>query len=1063
MAILTSSGVATFNATSNMNVRVTWSERFDTNTISSSKPYGTSTITISKVEALSKNYYGYSFYPSFWLKFNGVEVYQFTSSLAEQYVRLNSRDTWGTIVNSDNGSTFTTSFTYNRTGVSESQNFTITKATRDGWTYPCFYIYGSSTSYTNIGGGAATWTASATLATSYTNPSAPSAIYISTISGSSIKTGNYYYYKDGGAARLYWPAGAAGTNNAITKYRIYVSVNGRAYSATNEYSSSTTVINGRTYYYYDVRGSSGVDRGDYQTYKIQSIGTYSNSNQSSAVSPRLYKNRLPSAPVGYVRTVSSSVTGATLSYTAGSDADGQSVKTYYSTSTSGTKYEYTGGNLNLGTYYIWSYDGLEYSETYGTAIIRGDTASPEVTNFNVSTTTFIPYYNNPNYKYVTEIRFTSVTAVQGGYSNINRYNYYYAQSSSSSISTSNSQLITTSTSPPSLSSPITISVNNTVTQGYYFKIGVSVTTSLNETSEILWDSDIYCCGKPITALEFSPSIAIYSLIDNERGLVTDIEGLADYFDHYIRMTWNNPSISTSPYFGIEAIECGVVGGSGFNFTPYIIHKNNGDIFVPSCARGDHNVGYLLMTTVPRGTTVRPAIRVTPEYGTSFIVNSNVTKTRVNALAFSGSYNASPITWNFFSDEISNISFDGNKILGDAGFAKIKSVSIKNSKITTSYSGSYTTDSSSTPGHISFISGSFTNFKSALKNLNLDSLINSIYTITVTDRYGNVASTTITQYIDFRVAPSWTNANLSTSVEYLTSSSGQYTLINNTNITNINQRILNPGETIRLSWDSAVDSGNGDSNSIQYKISCYTKEETSTLNNSGGSLFFTTITSSLNFDYVIPFGSIGVKSIYFEIEALDQSGLYAANSLKTSLEQVLAVGRAVAPSFDISSYQISETGQLTGSIKINDYGDSRSINSSWTNYDRLGELVLTIRTDEDWKNLLYDSSFSFIDNGYATSGKINLSFALYPPYLSDLINIKSYIFSFDGPTFSYRNHQIGINIQADSESDTALIVSGSPSSGKNKIKFITTKPGWDDLYINLEESKIYNLIIDCGEW
>ena len=125
MAILTSSGVATFNATSKMNVQITWEESFNTDSINSSYPYGKSTIKIKKIEALSKSYYGYGFFPSFLLKFNGTEVYEFSSKSAKQFVNLNSLNTWGTILNVESGTIFTKEFDllqFQKLKISQLQN-----------------------------------------------------------------------------------------------------------------------------------------------------------------------------------------------------------------------------------------------------------------------------------------------------------------------------------------------------------------------------------------------------------------------------------------------------------------------------------------------------------------------------------------------------------------------------------------------------------------------------------------------------------------------------------------------------------------------------------------------------------------------------------------------------------------------------------------------------------------------------------------------------------------------------------------------------------------------------
>lgn len=1079
MGIITTSGVATFGATSNMNVRVSWSESFDTTTITSSKPYGTSTIKITKVEALTKNWYGWTFCPSFWLKFGEVNIHEFTSTKAEQKVVLNSTGVWGTILNA-NGSIFTTSFTYNRTAVSETRDFTLTKSTTDGWTYPGFYMAGKTSSpiYSNIGGGAAKWSASAVLSTTFTDPSAPTSIYIATIDGESIKTGNYYYYKDRGKARLYWPAGTPGTNNSIEKYRIYISFKGGEYRDTTAEitakPTSTTVINGKTYYYFDVGGDGDAKRGDYQTYKIKAIGKYSNSNLSSATSPRLCKNRLPITPVGKTKTVPSTEVNASLSYSVENDPDGQTVKVFYSASANGTenRKEYIPNTkLDFGTYYLWSYDGLEFSESSAKAIIRKDTIEPRVTNFSVSKTEFTPYYENTAYSYVTAIDLTSISAEKGDYSNIAKYNFYCSQGSSADsseiVNPVGALLISSSSAAPSESSPIRLNVGNIITPGNYFKIGVSVTTSLNEPSPIRWDSQIYCSGKALTVNDFSSlEIEVNSKIDNNKTEISNADDIANYFNNYIKISWTNPTIENR--FKISVIECGILNEQQSDFTSITT-----DVTVNKDP-GQNIVNLNIANSVARKASVIPAIRIIPVNGTPFIISSKISKTRTNLLSFPSPYSITPIVWNFFTDGITNISFDGNKINGDADFAFIKKVEIKNNRVSSSYSGIYNEVSGSNPGHIEFSNNNiFNTFKDGLRSLGLDSLVSSTYTITVFDRYGNSASTRVNQSIDFRVAPEWTSSSFTTNVKYLNSASSEE--INSG--TSIDNRILNPGDEIQLFWLPAEDSGNGNPKTVKYKIICYTKDSTDTLYYENGSKFFESITDQniCEFSYTVPFGNTAVNSIFFEVIAIDQSGK-TSTSLKTSQNQALAIGRAVAPDYDIVSYKISEiegepTGVLTGVLEIKDYGDSRIIKPSWTNYARLGGLKLVIQQNGEQKILTYDSDFKFSDTGYPKSGKVVLSFSLYPSYIDSLNSNKTYLFSFEGPTFSYRNHQIGINVAADSvaiEDENGKQVSKSvfavaAAGGKDKIYFISNNPNLKDIYLNLTDGKIYNLIIDCGEW
>ena len=100
--------------------------------------------------------------------------------------------------------------------------------------------------------------------------------------------------------------------------------------------------------------------------------------------------------------------------TKGGDDDGQIYSIKYSTSTSGTKYDYNIGNdLSLGaegsetTFYFWTWDGLEPSANYASYTIKRNT-KPTVSIYVEGT-------------YIYEI---TADKIEGGQSN-NSYSYGY--------------------------------------------------------------------------------------------------------------------------------------------------------------------------------------------------------------------------------------------------------------------------------------------------------------------------------------------------------------------------------------------------------------------------------------------------------------------------------------------------------------------------------------------------------------------------------------------------------------------------------------------------------------
>ncbi len=1059
----------TFGSSTNAQIKFDYTvEPFDASTISSSNPYGITKIYISNLQAKyngnDSNLRGKQLFLSFKLNFNGEEVHTFRSGLGNWYFNSGSSPTWVSVTGS--GVSFPKTLSYRRTTTSaETVRFSISKyvvGADKGFGNPALTNFNAQ--YCWIGGsvhsggyGPGEQTVTINLPQSYSNPSPPTYVGTTSISGESAElVQSEYYVIPDKRVRIYWYGASNGIDNPINNYRLYISRNGGSYSATSYYSTSTTTISGKgTCYYCDVTISGS--GGDYLYFEVQAIGRYSNSSLSSGVSGTSHQviiNRRPYTPGGGVAYIPSNVNSAWLSYGLTIDPDDTEISYYYATSPTGVKREIT-GQVAPGTYYIWTYDGLQFSENYAQSSIIKARYAPTVEAISITPATYTPYYREEKTGYTfiyaesAKLKVDTVKSDTEYYAIPKQYNYYIKEAFSlNELESLNFELKATVEEKeynliPSKS-------------GSYYQIGVSVTTgneSYFEEGPIKFDDTIYCSHRGINADDFkSLVITTDSLINNSRGTISDASDLQNLFSKYIKITWTNPSITVIRN-QLTSIECGFVNNSG-NFSKVDTLNAAGQNIIPNKTRGATNTVFLnISSSVIAGAIIKPAIRINPERGSSFIIQG-AARTKVQTLSIPSGYKATPPLWNFFNDN--TISFSGNKIIGDGSFATISSVSIFNNLNNRNYSGTYIADGSSTPGHINF--NDFSTFKSNIQLLGYDKQVNCTYTISVTDRYGNMASTTIVQQIDFRVAPTWpSNAALSTSVYYLTNNTDSYTQINNS--TTANKRILNPGEKIKISWTAATDSGNGNSSNIKYTIIAYKKEATNTLDISGGKQFFSTQTSNNSYIYTIPYGNTKVESIYFIITATDQSGLSTTSNLSTSTNMALAIGRAVAPAYEINGFIIDSTGKLSGKLVISDYGDSRNIQPTWDNYTRLG-LIFKESNNTITNSATNDYSFTNIGS-YPTSGKVILSFNLYPNKLVDLISTKSYIFSFDGPTFSYRSHQIGINVEADAYSDTVLIVGGSGE--KNKIKLITTKVNWDDIYFSLNDAKIHNLIIDGGDW
>lgn len=882
--------------------------------------------------------------------------------------------------------------------------------------------------------------------TPYTVCGAPTAVSITRNGGGSIITQDDTVY-------ISWSGASAGVSNSIQSYYIECKegnsvVGTKSVKSTNTSGNTTVSMKGRT-------------RGSNITATVQTRGSAGSNYYSGAKtsSNSVKVNTLPNEPTGSGKTVSYGSTSTTLSITAGNTNDsGQSGSVYYSSSASGTKTAFSSGStkLSLSTgenkYYFWTYDGLEYSSNYLTITIKRDTKIPTISAASLSYTEFTPYHNDTLYKYITQFKLADITASFGDYSSASSYTFYYKQNDDANSVSSSSWTRATDVSINS-----NISVSSYISAGNYFKVGISVTSNLGDISEIFEIAQVLACGKALTASDFYPSISVNSKINNNGNIITTGSTGDDWFNNYVQISWTNSSVS-APRFSISNIELGYIDSSG-NFSSC---DNTSSISKNLSEGASNSSKNMLFSTAPgRGSTITPAIRVTPVGGESFIVSSGTTRSRTYSLGFPSNLSLNPTSIIFFDSSgainTDTIYFTGGLLTGDTQFLDSNNAIIKitnNLLSSKTYDMNYTI--SGNEGKIDFSDSVLSAMKNDLKGLGKDEVVSAIYTLRLEDIYGNVVSKTFTQTIDFRVSPILSG---SISVNVLLADSSASTSVTSLDIIS---RILNPEEKIILSWNAADDPGNGNTNTIQYEVKCYKKSgETTSLSVSDGALQFTEVISNTSYTYTVPYGNETVDSIYFTIRAKDQTGLYSSTTLSFSDSQKVAVGRAMAPKFEITSYSISDSGYLTGTLIISDFGDSRAINPEWKNYNR-GSTGLVLAEGSNRVENITTNNSNFTIAGYSTSGKITLTFKLYYTYLpNDIYSEKIYIFSFSGPTFSYRNHQIGINASADARSDTAFIVAGE--GNRKIICFISTNPDGDDMTIDTSTNRMLNFIIDGGTW
>jgi hypothetical protein len=177
-----------------------------------------------------------------------------------------------------------------------------------------------------------------------------------------------------------WTAGTAGTYNSISGYKIYYSkniaptINSTVIAECNATDTSVTLSASNL-------SDSTFVRGDKYYFKIQTIGTKEGYDSPiSSASCTVAINSLPDYPTisnePSVKVVSAT-SGGTVSFTVspGTDDDGQTYTAFWGTSPTATgsdrkrlTSETFSQTISEDTiFYFWTYDGLEYSESYSTS------------------------------------------------------------------------------------------------------------------------------------------------------------------------------------------------------------------------------------------------------------------------------------------------------------------------------------------------------------------------------------------------------------------------------------------------------------------------------------------------------------------------------------------------------------------------------------------------------------------------------------------------------------------------------------------------------------------------
>ena len=223
--------------------------------------------------------------------------------------------------------------------------------------------------------------------TEFTVPARGSSTTTTKCSAPTSVTASAGFVKPGDKITISWSGAEAGINNDIQKYRVYYKEGGmpttgfQGYDGYKDSENSTSTSVDITMP--DVRGSN-------YYFKVQTISrnAWYNSDLSEAVAT-CQINQLPSAPTVAPKNIIIPSGGGsiTFSLTATDDDEGQTTTFYYSTVPDGEKTEISnGGTIEIKdatTYYFYSFDGLEYSESYTSPSITVNT-KPTITSITTT-------------------------------------------------------------------------------------------------------------------------------------------------------------------------------------------------------------------------------------------------------------------------------------------------------------------------------------------------------------------------------------------------------------------------------------------------------------------------------------------------------------------------------------------------------------------------------------------------------------------------------------------------------------------------------------------------------
>lgn len=297
--------------------------------------------------------------------------------------------------------------------------------------------------------------------------------------------------KPGGDVTISWSGAEAGMNNQISGYRVYYKVgkapndnsflgyDGYINIADNSTTSTTFTI------------PNDATRRSIYHFKIVTKGSPYDSTISIA-SDTVTVNTLPDKPsVIPDKTIVPSSGGKIFLNLSANDQDAQELSFYYSTSVDGAKTKIENSSIeinNTGTYYFYTYDGLEYSSEYTTQSFSFNEKPTigGISNQGVGAPYEADSLSNYSYKnFYTTVRST-LSNLNKDVNNISWYGRYADILENGSISSWHDDLIKFSDGN-TLSITLDLSLNPVfkTLSNIVYQIGASYNDGI-EDSEIAW-------------------------------------------------------------------------------------------------------------------------------------------------------------------------------------------------------------------------------------------------------------------------------------------------------------------------------------------------------------------------------------------------------------------------------------------------------------------------------------------------------------------------------------------------------------------------------------------------